>query len=49
MPHHLKVVSFFFTNPPVYFCDWYLEFHHVVTGWVEKKKALKNSYPISPN
>lgn len=39
-PHHLKALLLFFTNPPIYFCNWYLELHHVVTGWGEKKKVM---------
>lgn len=52
MSRHLKALFLFFTNPPIDFCNWYLEFHHVVTGWGERKKesnVLKNSCPISPD
>lgn len=37
MSRHLKALFLFFTNPPIDFCNWYLEFHHVVTGWGERK------------
>ena len=40
MSHYLKALFLFFTNPPIYFCNWYLEFHHVVTGWGERKKVM---------
>lgn len=40
MSRHLKALFLFFTNPPIDFCNWYLEFHHVVTGLGERKKVM---------